>query len=271
MDLATLIGLITGLSIIATVMILDGGSPAELFAQPQAIFLIIGGSLAATAISSPLSNFILLPKLILLATQSPKYGEEQAIELIAKMADKARREGLLALEEESKKITDPFLQKGIMLVVDGVDPSQVRAIMSTNIEHMEERHRKKYGMFAAAGGFAPTFGIIGTVMGLISVLKQLDDPKRLAESIASAFLATLWGLLMANLIYLPLGNKLKVKSQEEVAYRTLLMEGILSLQAGENPRIVREKLTAFLSPKDAAKEGKAKKGTEPSKKAEAGA
>ena len=145
-----------------------------------------------------------------------------------------------------------------MLVVDGVDPAQVRAILEIDIEHMRERHAANYGLFSAAGGFAPTFGIIGTVMGLISVLKQLDDPSKLAGSIASAFLATLWGLLSANLIYLPLGGKLRAKSEEEAAYRTLLMEGILSLQAGENPRIVREKLGAFLPPKAREKEEKGK-------------
>jgi chemotaxis protein MotA len=256
MDLATLIGLIGAFATIAIVMVLDGGSPIELFAVPQAIVLIVSGSLMATLITAPLKSFLTLPKLIGIAIKDQKYEFDGAIELISKMADKARREGLLALEEESKKVSDPFLQKGIMLVVDGVDPAQVRAILETNIEHMEERHRALFGMFAAAGGFAPTFGIIGTVMGLINVLKQMDDPGKLTKAIASAFLATLWGLMVANVIYLPLGSKLKVKSEEEVAYRTLLMEGILSLQAGENPRIVREKLSAFLPPSVAGKEKK---------------
>lgn len=249
MDLATIIGLMVGLTVIMVVMIMDGGSPAELVSHPSAILLIIGGSLAATTISSPLSNIVLLPKLIITAIRQPKLGAEEAIESLARMADKARREGLLALEEESKKIADPFLQKGVMLVVDGVDPEQVRSILETTIEQMRARHAAGFGMFTAAGGFAPTFGIIGTVMGLISVLKQLDDPNKLAKSIAAAFLATLWGLLMANVIYLPLGNKLKAKDEQEAEYRYLLMEGILALQAGENPRLVREKLEAFLPPR----------------------
>lgn len=254
MDLATIIGLVAGISVVMTVMVMDGGSPAELFAKPAPILLIVVGSIAATTISSPLSAIKLLPKLIMLATRQTKFQAEEAIEVLAKMADKARREGLLALEDDSKKLQDPFLQKGIMLVVDGVDPAQVREILENNIDHMRERHKRGFGMFAAAGGFAPTFGIIGTVMGLISVLKQLDDPNKLAASIASAFLATLWGLLMANLVYLPIGNKLRSKSDEEMAYRTMLMEGILSLQAGENPRIVREKLMAFLPPQGEGKQ-----------------
>jgi chemotaxis protein MotA len=164
------------------------------------------------------------------------------------MADKARREGLLALEEESKKIPDPFLRQGIMLVVDGTDPAQVRQILELEIKNMEERHEIGINFFVTAGGFSPTFGIIGTVMGLISVLKQLDDPGKLAKSIAAAFLATLWGLLSANLIWLPIGGKLTLRSKEEVTYRHMLLEGILSLQAGENPRIIKEKLSTFLSP-----------------------
>jgi chemotaxis protein MotA len=140
-----------------------------------------------------------------------------------------------------------------MLVVDGVDPAQVRSILHTQIEHMQQRHEVGIHIFNTAGGFAPTFGIIGTVMGLISVLKELDNPAKLAGSIASAFLATLWGLLSSNMIFLPLGGKLQHKDAEEVAFKTMLLEGILSLQAGENPRIVREKLQAFLPPSSVAK------------------
>ncbi|KPL84141.1 hypothetical protein SE15_02925 [Thermanaerothrix daxensis] len=252
MDLATIVGFIAGVVILITVLILDGGSPVELIAHPAPILLIVGGSLAATTISSPLREVLKLPKLIILAITQNHFEPLEIIELITRMADKARREGLLALEDEAKKIKEPFLQKGIMMVVDGVDPHQVREILESSIHHMENRHRRGAGLFAAAGGFSPTFGIIGTVMGLISVLKQLDDPNQLARSIASAFLATLWGLLMANLIYLPIAAKLKSRSEEEVQYRYMIMEGILAIQAGENPRIVREKLMAFLPPKYAA-------------------
>lgn len=261
MDLATILGMVGAFMIVIVVMIMDGGSPLELISHPAAIMLTVLGSLMATFITTSIKNFKTLPKLFGIAFKDTHYGEEEAIETLAKMADKARREGLLALEEESKKINDPFLQKGIMLVVDGVDPAQVKAILETQIEHMQERHAAGYGMFIQAGGFAPTFGIIGTVMGLISVLKQLDNPSKLAMSIASAFLATLWGLLSSNLLYLPIGSKLKAKDAEEAAYRHLLLEGILSLQAGENPRIVREKLMAFLPPEATRRvEAEAEKG-----------
>jgi chemotaxis protein MotA len=261
MDIATVIGLVAGIAIVVVVMILDGGNPLELLANPSAILLTIGGAVAATAYAMPLEALVKLPKYFQKAFFTKKVHLQSIIETLASMADKARREGLLALEEESKKIPDPFLRQGIMLVVDGTDPSQVRAIMESEIKNMEERHEVAINFFNQAGGFAPTFGIIGTVMGLISVLKELENPGKLAKSIAAAFLATLWGLLSANLIWIPIAGKLALRSKEEVAYRKMLMEGVLSLQAGENPRIIKEKLSAFLPPserKTAGEKGGAK-------------
>jgi len=248
MDLATIGGLALGLIVIGIALVMDGGSIAELFAHPSAIMLIFGGSIASTMITTSLHTVISLPKIIAQAFTSNKFNMEESIEILVKMADKARREGLLALEEESKNVKDSFLQSGLMMVVDGVDPQQVHAILETRIDQMQNRHRASYSFFSAAGGFAPTFGIIGTVMGLISVLKQLDDPNMLAKSIAGAFLATLWGLLSANLIYLPLAAKLKKKSDEEAHFKYMQMQGIISIHAGENPHIVREKLSVYLGP-----------------------
>lgn len=256
MDLTSVIGLVLTIAVVVVVMILDGGNPAELLAHPSAILLTLGGAATATIITSPLKLVTSIPKIFIKAFVSDKHNVEESIESLVIMADKARRDGLLALEEESKNITDEFLQKGVMMVVDGVDPSQVKAIMETQIEHMQSRHRAGAGFFASGGGFAPTFGIIGTVMGLIEVLKQLNDPDALARSIAGAFLATLWGLLSANLIYLPIAGKLKSKSEEEAAVRYMQLEGILAIQAGENPRVVRDKLNAFLAPNEMVTEEK---------------
>lgn len=260
MDIATILGLVLALTVIVAALILDGGSPAELFAAPAAIILIFGGSMGATIITSPMKTVLKLPQFIMQAFKTNKFDTKGDIELLTKLADKARREGLLALEEDSRKITDKFLKKGIMMVVDGVEPEQVSAIMETTIDQMRSRHKQGAGFFSAAGGFAPTFGIIGTVMGLISVLKKLDDPAALGASIASAFLATLWGLLTANLIYLPIAGKLKSKSEEESHNRYMQLEGILSIQAGENPRIVRDKLTAYLAPSEVKAEKEDTKG-----------
>lgn len=255
MDLTSIIGLIAALGTVVVVMILDGGSPAELFAAPAAILLIIGGSISATVVTASMSNLMQLPKVLVKIFTVTKFDATGTIDLLARLADKARRDGLLGLEEDSKKIDDKFLQKGIMMVVDGVDPEQVAAIMETSIEQMRGRHKFGITFFASAGGFAPTFGILGTVMGLINVLKQLDNPSTLGPAIASAFLATLWGLLMANLVYLPMSGKLKAKDEEEARDRYMMLEGILSIQAGENPRIVRDKLTAFLPPSEVKGEG----------------
>jgi chemotaxis protein MotA len=248
MDLATIVGLVGGASIVVIVMILDGGSPAELFAVPQAILLIFGGALAATAITTSLETVKSLPSIFASAFSVLKIDARASIEMLVSMAEKARKDGLLSLEENVKKVEDEFIQKGLMMVVDGIDAVQIRAVLETYIEQVRSQRRLGYGFFSAAGGFAPTFGIIGTVMGLISVLKQLDDPAKLATSIASAFLATLWGLLSSNLIFLPLGAKLKAKSDEETHIRVMQVEGILSIQAGENPRIVRDKLQSYLPP-----------------------
>ena len=255
MDFATIGGLLLGFALITMVMIMDGGSPAELFTAPQAIVLTMGGALIATIISYPLKSLPEIPKWFKAAFFSKSTDVAGMIDTLTKMSDKARREGLLALEEESKKLEDEFLRKGIMMVVDGVDPSQVRSIMHIEIEHMRERHAQGINFFTAAGGYGPTMGIIGTVMGLISVLQELDNPGELGHSIAVAFLATLWGILSANLIWLPLAGKLRANSETEAAFRELVMEGVLSLQAGENPRVVKEKLLAFLPPKRRAAAG----------------
>jgi len=271
MDLATISGLILAITVIVVALIMDGGSPAELFAHPSALILIFGGSLGATIVTTPLKGVLNLPRVIIQAFTTSGFDAKGIIELLTTLADKARREGLLALEEDSRKIKDKFLQKGIMMIVDGVEPEQVSAILETTVDQMKTRHKVGIGFFTAAGAFAPTFGIIGTVMGLISVLKQLDNPSALGEAIAAAFLATLWGLLSSNLIYLPLAGKLKAKSEEEARNRYMQMEGIVSIQAGENPRVVRDKLSAYLAPSEVKgeKEAEKSKAAPAGKKAEA--
>jgi len=255
MDLTTIIGLVLGFAIIIVVLLVEGGSPAELVSHPQAILLTVGGAFIAAMISYPLKIVMKFPKWLMIAFLGGKKPDPAAaIDTLVKMADKARRDGLLALEEDSMTLEDPFLKKGVMLVVDGVDPAQVRAILEIEIHHMQERHEAGIGFFNAAGGYGPTMGIIGTVMGLISVLQELDNPGSLGKSIAAAFLATLWGILSANIFWLPVGGKLKTNSTEEVAYRQMIIEGILSLQAGENPRIVKDKLSAFLPPNERLKD-----------------
>jgi len=248
MEISSLLGLILGFVVVMVVMIMDGGSPAELFAHPSAILLTVGGAVVASMVSSPLKTVLSIPALILRAIKGAKIDPLPVIETLTRMADKARREGLLALENEVKELDDPFLRKGLMMVVDGTDPALVRSVLEIEIENMHERHAKGFGFFNNAGGYAPTMGIIGTVMGLITVLKQLDEPSKLGKAIAGAFLATLWGIMSANIFWLPLGAKLASLSEEEASFRRMLIEGILAIQSGENPRMVGEKLAAFLPP-----------------------
>jgi chemotaxis protein MotA len=248
MDLAAIIGLIAVLAVTIGANVMAGGSPAQLVSSPIPIMLCVLGSFLVSMMQYPLKMSIGIHKLFMKAFRAEKEDAAHAIEELVAMSDKARREGLLALEEDAKKIEDPFLRRGLQLVVDGVDPAQVRQILEIEIHQMHERHQHGVGFFAAAGGYAPTMGIIGTVMELIILMQELDNPSKLGRGIAAAFLATWWGLAAANFIFLPIGNNLKTKDEEEVAFRKMLIEGVLALQAGENPRVVKEKLGGFLPP-----------------------
>jgi chemotaxis protein MotA len=180
----------------------------------------------------------------------PPHETTETIEQMVSFADKARRDGLLALEDEAKSIDDPFLRRGIQMAIDGTDPEVVREVLETEVAATKERHKVGAKFFADMGAFAPTLGIIGTVLGLVHMLENLSDPSSMGPLIASAFVATLWGVMSANLIYLPISNKLKRASAEEIAFKELIVEGVLAIQAGANPRAVGEKLKSFLPPKE---------------------
>ncbi len=248
MEISTGLGLLLGFGALITAVFLEGGTPLALVNLSAGV-IVLGGTLGATFISFPMKRVLSLPALIVQSFQSYKSDPQSLIDLFVQLADQARREGLLSLEEEANKIEDDFIRKGVMLVVDGVDPAMVRDILETDTHLVSQRHKEGYSMLEAMGGFGPTMGIIGTVMGLINVLSQLSDPENLGHSIAVAFVATLYGVATANLLWLPIGNKLKQKSQTEMLTREVAIEGMLAVQAGENPRIIREKLEAFLAPK----------------------
>jgi chemotaxis protein MotA len=249
MDLATVIGLVLAWGAFFGSVLLEGGD-LKAFANPSAIILVFGGTLGATMIGFPLSEITSIPNIIKHAFTSHEEDSAVIISKLVLFAERARREGLLALEEEARDITDPFLKKGVQLAVDGTDPELVRVIMQTEIAYLEERHNSGANVFLTMGGFSPTLGVIGTVAGLVHMLANLSDPSSMGPSIASAFIATLYGVSSANLIFLPLGNKLKHRGQGELLLKEIMMEGILAIQAGDNPRVVEEKLKAFLSPKE---------------------
>ncbi len=248
MDLSTLGGLLLAVGALVGSLLMDGGELKSLWSA-SALTLIIGGTVGATAVSFPLEDLRQLPRLLIKSFTGAREDAMASIDTIVSLVEKARREGLLTLQNETPKLNDPFMIRGIELVVDGTDPQAVRSILETDIAFMEKRHRSGASILETAGGFAPTMGIIGTVMGLVHVLGNLSEPDKMGPAIAVAFLATFYGIFTANVFWLPLANKLKARSADEILLRELVLEGVLSLQAGESPRIVREKLEVFLSPK----------------------
>lgn len=248
MDLSTLAGLGLAAGALVVSLYMDGGHLSQLWSA-SAFVLVNGGTLGATIVSYPLEDILALPKIITKTLFGRKPDMTATIDTIVAMVDKARKEGLLTLQNETPKLDDPFLVRGIELVVDGTDPHAVRSIMETEIAFMEKRHKAGAGILETAGGYAPTMGIIGTVMGMVHVLGNLSNPDSLGPAIAVAFMATFYGIFTANVFWLPLGAKLKARSAAEVMMKEMVLEGVLSLQAGESPRIVREKLEVFLPPR----------------------
>ena len=243
----TAIGIGAGLFCVLLSVILEGGNPMALFEIP-AFIIVIGGTFAATFASTTLEQMKRVPALYKKAFSGNTLDHHGAIQLMVTMADKARRDGLLALEDQLADVDDDFTRKGVQLVVDGTDSDAVKAILNSEIDGMAARHKSNAHVFAVAGGFAPTLGIIGTVLGLVHVLENLSSPALLGHAIAGAFIATLYGVGSANLIFLPCANKLKELASEELLFREMQLEAVLSIQAGDNPRMLAEKLETFLPP-----------------------
>jgi chemotaxis protein MotA len=218
------------------------------FFNLPAFMLIAAFTGGAVIISYPMAIMKNVPNILKKAFIEDHYNPLDTIKMMVNFATKARREGLLGLEEDIASLEDPFLKKGLQLVVDGTEMEMVRNILEADMAAMEERHRTGEGVFSSAGGFSPTAGIVGTVAGLIHALASITDASKISGAIAVAFLATFYGISFANIIFLPLGAKLKFRNQEEVVVRQLMMDGILSISAGDNPRIVEEKLKAYLAP-----------------------
>ena len=241
------IGIMVCLVAMMVADVLDGGSPAA-FINPSAILLIFGATFGATIASTSVKQFLSFPKLLGMSMK-PRVSDMAAIrEMLVKFAERARREGLLALESDVEAVQDPFIRHGLQMVIDGLEPDTVEEILEIEIESMQARHMKGVDMFAKMGGYSPTFGVLGTVMGLVSVLSNLADPSGLGESIATAFIATLFGVGAANILWLPVSANLKGKDQAEVAERRLALAAILAIQAGDNPRIVSQKPQAYAGP-----------------------
>ena len=257
MDIASLAGLV-----VCIVMVVfgiaqgdDGIAGVGTFIDVPSIFITFGGSFSAVLAMSHLSDYIKGLKTFTIVLKMPKVNAPETIKNIIDLSNVARKEGLLALEEAANDLEDPFLKKGILLIVDGTDPELVRAIMETELTCMEARHKKNIKFWNDLATMGPAWGMIGTLIGLINMLKNLDDPSSIGPNMAVALITTLYGSMLANWICTPVAEKLGVDNSAEVAMEEVVVEGLLSIQAGENPRVIEEKLKSFLSPKQRASFG----------------
>lgn len=244
------VGILVALGALLAADLIEGGSPAAFF-NPSAIIIIFGGTFGAAMATTSVKQFMTFPKMFALSMKPRVSDIAEIRDMLVKFAERARREGLLALEGEVEAVKDPFIRHGLQMVIDGLEPDTVEEILEIEIESMQARHMKGIDLFAKMGGYAPTMGVIGTVMGLINVLANLADPAGLGESIAVAFIATLIGVGSANIVWLPISGNLKGKDAAEAKERRLALAAILAIQAGDNPRIVAQKLRAHAGP-DAA-------------------
>lgn len=246
MDLGAIIGLPIGV-IFLVIGILIGGS-LLLFVDLPSVMIVCGCSLATFLMSNPMKLIMDTPKLFILFTSPYDVKADEIIAKFVEFATKARRDGLLALESDVEALEEPFFKKGLQLVVDGTDPALIRSILETELASMEGRHTNGIKIFVNIATLAPAFGMIGTLIGLINMLAHMDDPATIGPSMSVALITTMYGSIIANLFMNPISYKLATRSAQEVAMKELILEGVLSIQSGDNPRVIEERLKAFLSP-----------------------
>lgn len=246
MDIGTIIGmaLAFGLPVLA---ILLGGDVGGYF-DPASILIVIGGSMGSVIISYPLTQLTGIGSIFSKALFPTSSEPLRAVETLVEFSERARREGILSLENAIEEIDDKFLETGIRLAVDGVEPELIKEILQTEITFIEERHKKSAGIFLNIGLAAPAFGMIGTLIGLVAMLQNLSDPSSIGPPMAIALLTTLYGAMVANCFANPVAEKLQARSQEEILAKEVTIEGIMAIQSGDNPRIVEQRLLAFLPP-----------------------
>jgi chemotaxis protein MotA len=266
MDIATPAGLLIGFILLIIAIILGGGvSGVIAFMNIPSLLIVAGGTISATLIRYPLPRVIglvgLIMKTIFIKVATPQVEMQRMIEF----AKLARREGLLSLESKIENIKDAFLSKSIQLMVDGTDADSIRQILEKEIDSLRGRHSIGKDVLGSMGTVSPAFGMMGTLIGLILMLRELDDPSQIGVGMATALITTFYGVLLANLIFLPMAGKLDIRSKEETLVKELILEGVVSIQSGDNPTIVEEKLKGFLSPaqrKEVTNSGERKKAVE---------
>ncbi|MET0520787.1 MAG: MotA/TolQ/ExbB proton channel family protein [Jiangellaceae bacterium] len=255
MDLASIVGIVAGLVVVFLVQIVEGGSPTSIMLWPS-MLLVFGGGFCAAMAGGVMKDTKAFGAQLKKGLTNKVTPAAELVDSIVKLAERARREGLLALEDAVKTVEHPFLKRGLQLAIDGTDPDELHDILHAEVAAKKKADKAGVKFFESWGGYAPTIGIIGTVMGLVLVMENLDKPETLGHSIAAAFCATLWGVLSANMILLPMGARLSRLSGVEAEEMELVIDGVLAIQAGSNPRLVAQKLRSLLPP-DEAKQAEA--------------
>ncbi|OLO40219.1 motility protein A [Alkalihalophilus pseudofirmus] len=246
-DFLTVVGIFVGISVLLLAIFSNAGPAGVVFFIQIASFLIVfGGTIAATIINFTIADIKILPKVFMESFRHEDHNLNRLIDTFVDLSGKARREGLLALEAGLEEVEDPFIKKGVLLAVDGVEPDVIKDIMMAEVVAMEERHRKGRAIIIKMGEYAPAWGMIGTLIGLVLMLQNLNDPSTLGPNMAVALLTTLYGTVLANLVFLPIASKLENKTEQEVFVKQIIVEGVIGVQSGQNPKILEEKLSAFI-------------------------
>jgi chemotaxis protein MotA len=246
MDIATILGVISAFGLVCIAIFMGGG--IELFANIPALMIVVGGTLGATMINYPLRDVFGVLNVVKKALFARNISVTELIKRFVVYAQKSRKEGILALENEIKEVNDEFLKKGVQLAIDGLEPQEISDILETEVEFVRSRHQLGAEIFSTMGAYAPALGMIGTLIGLVQMLQTMDDPSRIGPAMAVALLTTFYGSIMANIMCLPISGKLKTRSKEEVLTKEMAIQGIVSLSNGDNPRILEQKLQAFIPP-----------------------
>jgi chemotaxis protein MotA len=252
MDITTIVGIILGFVLIVAAMFL-GGSPGAYLDIPS-VLIVIGGTAASTMGAFPLVNILKLPGVTQKTLKGGAGDPAALIEQLVSFAEIARRDGILALESVTDQMKDDLLIVGVKMAVDGTDPELIEAVMEADVENMMVRHDAGKGLFDTMGRYAPAFGMNGTLVGLVAMLANMSDPSAIGGGMAAALLTTLYGAILANVLFLPLADKLALKNEEEILIKTIIIKGVMAIQSGDNPRVVEQKLMTFLPPSSRAGE-----------------
>lgn len=246
MDIATILGVISAFGLVLVAIFMGGG--LQVFINIPALMIVVGGTLGTTMINYPLKDVFGVLNVVKNALFTKNIASDELIKTFLAFAGKSRKEGILSLESEIKDVSDEFLKKGVQLSIDGLEPQEINNLLETELDFIKTRHQLGAEIFTTMGTFAPALGMIGTLIGLVQMLQSMDDPSTIGPAMAVALLTTFYGSIMANIVCMPIAGKLKTRSREESLTKELTIQGVLSLSNGDNPRILEQKLHAFVPP-----------------------